>query len=74
MIVAFYASVTNMRASEPCKSQCEPCESCESGCEPCESPLKREKKFNNEYYYQTAANTVQITVQIFSDIVQVFEQ
>ena len=36
--------------------------------------LNVKKKFNNEYYYQTAANTVQITVQIFSNIVQVFEQ
>ena len=30
--------------------------------------------YTKEYYYQTAANTVQITVQIFSDIVQFFEQ
>ena len=28
------------------------------------------KKLNKEYYYLTAANTVQITVQLFSDIVQ----
>ena len=32
------------------------------------------KTFNKEYYYQTSANTVQITVQIFSDMVQFFEQ
>ena len=27
---------------------------------------------NKEYYYVTAVNTVQITLQIFSDIVQFF--
>ena len=32
------------------------------------------KVLNKEYYYVTAANTVQITVQIFSDIVQFFVQ
>ena len=34
----------------------------------------KKRTFYKEYYYQTAANTVQITVQIFSDIVQFFEQ
>ena len=32
------------------------------------------KVLNKEHYYVTAANTVQITVQIFSDIVQFFVQ
>ena len=38
-------SRTNVRASEPCESQCEPCESqcepCESQCEPCELGVVR---------------------------------
>ena len=34
----------------------------------------KKKPLNKEYYHLTAANTVQITVQIFSDIVQFFEQ
>ena len=71
-----------MRASEPCESQCEAMRVTRARVRAKVRVMRATVRamrvtvltLNKEYYFLTASNSVQITVQIFSDIVQFFVQ